>query len=101
VGGPVDFGGAFVLSRVSEGGRTGLRPVSALGLSCRVVDSAFACARRERSRRANGGVFAFAPTFALRGTSLTKSAGAEDHREMVKTLPSLEVVPRGFLKCDR
>jgi hypothetical protein len=26
-----DFGGAFVLSRVSEGGRTGLRPISACG----------------------------------------------------------------------
>jgi hypothetical protein len=37
VGGPVDFGGAFVLSRVSEGGRTGLHPVSALGLSWRVL----------------------------------------------------------------
>jgi hypothetical protein len=33
VGGPVVFGGAFALSRVSEGGRTGLHPVSALGLS--------------------------------------------------------------------
>jgi hypothetical protein len=33
VGGPVVFGGAFVLSRVSEGSRTGLHPVSALGLS--------------------------------------------------------------------
>jgi hypothetical protein len=33
VGGPVVFGGAFVLSRVSEGGRTSLHPVSALGLS--------------------------------------------------------------------
>jgi hypothetical protein len=99
--GPVDFGKAFVLSRVSKGGQTGLRPVSALGLFWRVVDSAFACARRGRSRRAMGGVFAFAPTFALRGTSSTKSAGAEDHREMVKTLPSLEVVSRRFLKCDR
>jgi hypothetical protein len=37
VGGPVDFGGAFVLSRVSEGGRTGLHPVKALGLSCGVL----------------------------------------------------------------
>jgi hypothetical protein len=33
VGGPVVFGGAFVLSRVSEGGRTGLHQISALGLS--------------------------------------------------------------------
>jgi hypothetical protein len=46
------------------------------------------------------GVFAFAPTFSLRGASLTKSAGAEDCSEMVKTLPSLEMVRRGFLKCD-
>jgi hypothetical protein len=45
-------------------------------------------------------VFAFVPTFALQGTSSTKSAGVKDHREMVKTLPSLEVVPQGFLKCD-
>jgi hypothetical protein len=36
VGCPVDFSGAFVLSRMSKGGRTGLRPVSALGLSWRV-----------------------------------------------------------------
>jgi hypothetical protein len=43
-------------------------------------------------------VFAFAPTFALRGASSTKSAGAEDHREMVKTLPSLEVVSRFFFE---
>jgi hypothetical protein len=33
VEGPVDFGGAFVLSRVSEGGQTCLHLVSALGLS--------------------------------------------------------------------
>jgi hypothetical protein len=32
-GGPGVFGGAFVLSRRSEGGRTGLRLVHALGLS--------------------------------------------------------------------
>jgi hypothetical protein len=47
-----------------------------------------------------GDVFAFVPTFALRGTSSTKSSGAEDCRKMVKTPPSLEMVPRGFLKCD-
>jgi hypothetical protein len=33
VGGPVVFGGAFALSHVSKGGRTGLHPVSALGMS--------------------------------------------------------------------
>jgi hypothetical protein len=44
------------------------------------VDLAFVCIRRGRSRRAKGGMFAFAPTFALQGTSSTKSAGAEDRR---------------------
>jgi hypothetical protein len=34
--------------------------------------------RLRRRPRAKGGVFAFAPTFALRGTSSTKSSGAED-----------------------
>jgi hypothetical protein len=34
--------------------------------------------RLRRRHRAKGGVFAFAPTFALRGTSSTKSSGAED-----------------------
>jgi hypothetical protein len=48
-----------------------------------------------------GGVFAFAPAFALQGTSSTKLGGAEDCCGMVMTLPSLELVPRGLLKCDR
>jgi hypothetical protein len=34
--------------------------------------------RLRRRPRAKGGVFAFAPTFALRGTSSTKSSGVED-----------------------
>jgi hypothetical protein len=34
--------------------------------------------RGRRRHRAKGGIFAFAPTFALRGTSSTKSFGAED-----------------------
>jgi hypothetical protein len=34
--------------------------------------------RVRRRPRAKGGVFTFAPTFALRGTSSTKSSGAED-----------------------
>jgi hypothetical protein len=45
-----------------------------------------------------GDVFAFVPTFALRGTSSTISVGVEDCREMVKTLPSLEMVPRVFFE---
>jgi hypothetical protein len=62
------------------------------------ADAVFIRAAQGRSRRTKGGVFAFAPTFALRGASSTKSAGAEDHREMVKTLPSLEVVSRFFFE---
>jgi hypothetical protein len=53
-----------------------------------------------RASRARGR-YAFAPTFALRGTSSTKSASAKVCRKMAKMLPSLEVVPRCFLKCDR
>jgi hypothetical protein len=45
-----------------------------------------------------GDVFAFIPTFALRGTSSTKSACADDCHKTVKTLPSLEMVP---WECDR
>jgi hypothetical protein len=33
VGGPIVFGGAFILSRLSEGGRIGVHPVSTIGLS--------------------------------------------------------------------
>jgi hypothetical protein len=43
----------------------------------RVVDVTI-CAMGRRSHRAKGTVFAFAPTFALRGASSTKSAGVED-----------------------
>ena len=66
-----------------------------------LAGAVFVCAMRGGSHGAKGGMFAFVPTFALRGTSSIKSVGAEDHHEMVKMLPSLEVVPRGFLKCDR
>jgi hypothetical protein len=84
--------------RGSSGPPYGWRPRPVLAGS---VGPAFVCARQGRSRGAKGGMFAFAPTFSLRGTSLTNSAGVEDRRKMVKALPSLEVVPRGFLKCDR
>jgi hypothetical protein len=40
-----------------------------------LADVVFVCAMQGGSRRAKGGVFAFAPTFALQGTSSTKSAG--------------------------
>jgi hypothetical protein len=45
--------------------------------------------QRDRRRPgAKGSVFAFAPTFALRGTSSTKSSGAED-------------VARSWRRCPR
>jgi hypothetical protein len=53
-----------------------------------------------RRHRAKGGVFAFAPTFALRGTSSTKSSGAEDVARWWRRCP-----PRNhavlFLFCCR
>jgi hypothetical protein len=61
-GGPVVFDRAFVLSRRSEGGRTGLRLVSAHGLSggsCGCV----LCLRNARWKSSSeGGMFAFVPT---------------------------------------
>jgi hypothetical protein len=50
-----------------------------LVLTCS-VNVAFVCTMRRRSHRAKGSMFAFAPTFSLRGASSTKSAGAEDRR---------------------
>jgi hypothetical protein len=101
VGGPVVFDGAFELSRQSEGVEQASVWSAPLVCPAGLADAVFICSMRGGSRRAKGGVFAYVPTFAIRETSSIKSAGVEDHREMVKTLPSLEVVPRGVLKCDR
>jgi hypothetical protein len=49
-----------------------------------------------RSHRAKGGVFAFAPTFALRGTSLTKSSGAEDVARWWRRCPCSKWFRGGF-----
>jgi hypothetical protein len=43
--------------------------------------------RGRRRPRAKGGIFAFAPTFALRGTSSTKSSGAEDFARWRRRCP--------------
>jgi hypothetical protein len=91
----------FALARRSEGSTRAFAWMMPAARLAEPADAAFdlwtvdveSCERR-------GGVFAFAPTFALRRASSTKSADAEDYRKMVKTLPSLEMVPRGFLKCD-
>jgi hypothetical protein len=42
------------------------------------VDVVFVSAAGRRRYRAKGSVFAFAPTFALRGASSTKSSSAKD-----------------------
>jgi hypothetical protein len=47
-----------------------------------------------------GGVFAFAPTFALRGTSSTKSSCAEDVARWWRRCPCSKWFRRGFW-CDR
>jgi hypothetical protein len=53
--------------------------------------------RRVRRRsRAKGGVFAFAPTFALRGTSSTKSSGVEDVARWRRRCPRSKWFRGGF-----
>jgi hypothetical protein len=52
--------------------------------------------RLQRRLRAKGGVFAFAPTFALRGTSSTKSPGAEDVARWRRRCPRSKWFRGGF-----
>jgi hypothetical protein len=52
--------------------------------------------RGRRRHRAKGGVFAFAPTFALRGTSSTKSSGAEDVARWWRRCPRSKWFRGGF-----
>jgi hypothetical protein len=52
--------------------------------------------RPRRRPRAKGGVFAFAPTFSLRGTSSTKSSGAEDVARWRRRCPRLKWFRGGF-----
>jgi hypothetical protein len=49
-----------------------------------------------RRHRAKGGVFAFAPTFALRGTSSTKSSGAEGVARWWRRCPRSKWFRGGF-----
>jgi hypothetical protein len=49
-----------------------------------------------RRPRVKGGVFAFAPTFALRGTSSTKSSGAEDVARWWRLCPRSKWFRGGF-----
>jgi hypothetical protein len=52
--------------------------------------------RGQRRPRAKGGVFAFAPTFALRGTSSTKSSGAKDVARWRRRCPRSKWFREGF-----
>jgi hypothetical protein len=52
--------------------------------------------RLRRRHRAKGGVFAFAPTFALRGTSSTKSSGAKDVARWRRRCPRSKWFRGGF-----
>jgi hypothetical protein len=52
--------------------------------------------RPRRRPRAKGGVFAFAPTLALRGTSSTKSSGAEDVARWRRRCPRSKWFHGGF-----
>jgi hypothetical protein len=52
--------------------------------------------RGRRRHRAKGGVFTFAPTFALRGTSSTKSSGAEDIARWWRRCPRSKWFSGGF-----
>jgi hypothetical protein len=73
-------------------------------LSCRVVDEGWnplvilpPLVQRDWQRhRAKGSVFAFAPTFALRGTSSTKSSGAEDVARWWRRCPRSKWFRGGF-----
>jgi hypothetical protein len=49
-----------------------------------------------RRHRAEGSVYAFAPTFALRGTSSTKSSGAEDFARWWRRYPRSKWFLGGF-----
>jgi hypothetical protein len=52
--------------------------------------------RLQRRLRAKSGVFAFAPTFALQGTSSTKSPGAEDVARCRRRCPRSKWFRGGF-----
>jgi hypothetical protein len=88
--------------RVGRGRETG-RP-RRRSLSCGVLDEGWKLpvaspplVRRDRRRhRAKGSVFAFAPTFALRGTSSTKSSGAEDVARWWRRCPRSKWFRGGF-----
>jgi hypothetical protein len=87
------------VGRGRETGRSRCRPSS-----CSVLDEGWKLqvalpplVRRDRQRhRAKGSVFAFAPTFALRGTSSTKSSGAEDVARWWRCCPRSKWFRGGF-----
>jgi hypothetical protein len=91
------------VGRGRETGRPRRRPSS-----CSVLDEGWKLSvalaplvwQDRRRHRAKGSVFAFAPTFALRGTSSTKSSGAEDIARWWRRCPRSKWFRGGF-RCDR
>jgi hypothetical protein len=73
-------------------------------LSCSLLDKGWKppvalppLVRRDRRRhRAKGSIFSFAPTFALRGTSSTKSSGAEGVARWRRRCPRSKWFRGGF-----
>jgi hypothetical protein len=75
---------------------TGLRLAMERAKGRRADRLAFVGVARRRRLRAKGSVFAFAPTFALRGTSLTESSGAEDVARWWRRCPRSKWSHGGF-----
>jgi hypothetical protein len=87
------------VGRGRETGRPRRRPSS-----CSVVDEGWnppvvsppLVQRDWRRHRAKGSVFSFAPTFAVQGTSSTKSSGAEDVARWWRRCPRSKWFRGGF-----
>jgi hypothetical protein len=74
----------------------GLRPATRGTKGKSVSRLASVGAARLAKAFSEGGVFAFAPTFALRGTSSTKSSGAEDVARWWRRCPRSKWFRGGF-----
>jgi hypothetical protein len=99
--------GPVTMGRITRGPLSWTRPHGGMTSSqafvwCRIKRRVFlpvlslSDQRLQRRPRAKGGVFAFAPTFALRGTSSTKSPGAEDVARWRRRCPRSKWLRGGF-----
>jgi hypothetical protein len=102
--------GPVTMGRITRGPPCWMRPHGEMTLSqvfvrCRMerrvslpVELSPLGQRPRRRPRAKGGIFAFAPTFALRGTSSTKSSGAEDVARWWRCCPRSKWFRGGFYR---